>query len=754
MNRASNGSQIGTLSTPTATRSWGSQRPIELKKQLYPRAAAALQKLRTIPGFDEYETFAQQDFASLPQHLHFTLDVTPAGKPIDPVSLIFRIIRMGAPLSLVFNSLNTKIMLDVLSSEDCRDVKLVKRSIYRFCESCVQDLGYKWDTDLFTISQVFHESISELLKPLSTLEAILNKVIPNEDKRISEELNSSSNSADSEDQLSKVCNELLQTERKYVQDLELLQVYHDEILNLNIPRETADKITPHIAKLLDFHRRFLVGCEYQIRLPKQQQNFGWLFLHLRPDFDICKIYTLSQKEATRTALNETNNLITLSNIFEPIYELPATLLKPVQRIMRYPLLIKEIAKNTPSAWPNHNDLLLALDTMNEMMSDVNETQRRAENTFIKSELEEKVKDWKGLDLTSMGELLLSGSFPATAEGEQEQEYSLYLFERVLLCCKDRANSKKTPLTKMRTAASRNSQGRSLSLDIKGRIYLEYINTVQTTKLAVGWLLRLSWGHHSSANEQGTFDVRLANEELAQMWEGTIQKLIALNRDRYSRYSRTTSVSSQNRLSHSSMGNWSKWITSSAGSIEDESGMIRGALFYDESSSSTSPMEALRKLSVSSTNSQVTLGSNSGGSGSRSSYPTNHANHLTQSNLISTFNSNASMPALGPKVSRPHVSSVDSFSSVVNGGQRKVRIHIHDDAFLILVPPAVSFEQLHARVERKLRLCGKMPSDGDASKLCFTYKDEDDDLVALESSDDLQVALDSVQDNQELVIYVK
>lgn len=714
MNRASNGSHIGSLSTPTATRSWGSQRPIELEKQLYQRAETALARLRQIPGFDEYEALAQRPAAELPAHLQYTLDVTPAGRPIDPVSVVFRVLRMGAPLSLAFNALNTPTMLDVLSPDECRDLKLVKRAIYRFCEACVQDLQYKWDADLFTISQVFHESISELLRPLATLEALLHRFSPAlPAQRASQPPEPSA----SDDQLAKVCHELLQTERKYVQDLELLLVYHDEMMKIGIPRETADRITPHIARLLDFHRRFLVGCEYQARQPQQQQNFGWLFLHLSTDFEICKVYTLSQKEATRTALLETSNLMPLAHIFEPTYELPATLLKPVQRIMRYPLLLKEIAKNTPSAWPNHNDLLVALDAMHEMMTDVNETQRRAENSFIRSELEERVKDWRGLDLASMGELLLSGSFPVAADGEQEQECALYLFERVLLCCRDRQIAKKTPLTKMRT---RSSQGRSLSLDVKGRIYLEYITQVQTTKLPSGWRLRLSWGLPATA-EQGTFDMRLANEELTQMWESSVQRQVGASKERYARGSQT--ATSPHRFSQSG-GAWSKWISTPAGAIEDESGAIRGALFYEEA---TSPMDALRKLSVSSTSSQQTLGS----LGSRGSYPS---------------------VALAQRGSREQRQRLSDAPSVASDGQRKVRIHVKDDAFLILVPPDVSFDQLQTRVERKLRLCGKMPPG--SPQLAFTYRDEDDDLVKLETDDDLLIALDSVPASYELSIHVQ
>lgn len=803
MNRVSNGSYVGSLSTPTATRSWGSQRPIELEKQLFQRATAALEKLRRIPGFEDYETFAMQPAESLPAHLQYSLDVTPPGMPVDRVTVIFRVIRMGAPLSLAFNALNTETMLDLLSVESCRDLKEVKRAIYKFCEACVQDLQYKWDTDLFTISQVFHESINELMKPLSTLESVLERLYPSKrgstnrgsqatnasyasissntststtigapsttasttasanastnasraSQHTSQESNesqdSSNSNASNDDQLSKVVNELLQTERKYVQDLELLQVYHDDMLKMGMPRETADKITPHIAKLLDYQRRLLVGFEYQFRLSPQQQNFGWLFLHLQHDAEICKLYTLSQKEATRTALLETSNLMPLSHIFEPTYELPATLLKPVQRIMRYPMLLKEIAKNTPSAWPHHHELLIALDAMHEMMSDVNETQRRAENTFIRNELEDRVKDWRGLDLSSLGELLLSGNFPCSTESEPEQDCGVYLFERVLLICKDRAISKKTPLTKIRT---RSSQSRSMLLDIKGRIYLEYTCNLQIYRLSSGWKLQLGWGVFGTA-EQGSFNIWLVNEEQAQLWRNAIDRQIRSCKRRFSRFSNTANSSTNSLFTTSPTSphrgsqpdKWTRTVSTPVNGgvpMDDENSSFYGALFYDESSS---PMETLRKLSVSSSSSQHTASSQhtTNSISSRGSYPSVHASH--------SVNHRHSRDARDARDSRVRLS--DGASVVNTGGQSKVRIHINDDAFLILVPPEAGFEELQHRVERKLRLCGKtLP--GAVQKLAFTYRDEDDDLVKLESDEDLLVALDSVNENQELTIYVK
>ncbi|KAJ7344208.1 hypothetical protein JRQ81_000158 [Phrynocephalus forsythii] len=60
--------------------------------------------------------------------------------------------------------------------------------------------------------------------------------------------------------------------------------------------------------------------------------------------------------------------------------LSSFLLKPMQRITRYPLLIKSILENSPESHPDHNNLMLALERAEELCSQVNEGVREKENS--------------------------------------------------------------------------------------------------------------------------------------------------------------------------------------------------------------------------------------------------------------------------------------------------------------------------------------------------------------------------------------
>uniref|UniRef100_A0A4X2KIG7 Intersectin 2 n=1 Tax=Vombatus ursinus TaxID=29139 RepID=A0A4X2KIG7_VOMUR len=60
--------------------------------------------------------------------------------------------------------------------------------------------------------------------------------------------------------------------------------------------------------------------------------------------------------------------------------LSSFLLKPMQRITRYPLLIKNILENTPESHVDHSSLKLALERAEELCSQVNEGVREKENS--------------------------------------------------------------------------------------------------------------------------------------------------------------------------------------------------------------------------------------------------------------------------------------------------------------------------------------------------------------------------------------
>lgn len=82
---------------------------------------------------------------------------------------------------------------------------------------------------------------------------------------------------------------------------------------------------------------------------------------------------------------------------------------------------------------------------------------------------------------------------------------------------------------------------------------------------------------------------------------------------------------------------------------------------------------------------------------------------------------------------------------------KVKVHFHEDIFVIQVPRLMEYEELVERVGKKIRLCGPRRDDG---PLRVKYKDEDGDLVSLGSTEDVQMAFESFRPGSQVTLYVQ
>ena len=85
------------------------------------------------------------------------------------------------------------------------------------------------------------------------------------------------------------------------------------------------------------------------------------------------------------------------------------------------------------------------------------------------------------------------------------------------------------------------------------------------------------------------------------------------------------------------------------------------------------------------------------------------------------------------------SSLGAFDTIV-----KVKVHFHEDIFVIQVPVRLEYDDLVEKVGRKIRLCGPRRDDG---PLRVKYRDEDGDMVSLGSTEDVQMAFESLRGGQ-------
>lgn len=343
-------------------------------------------------------------------------------------------------------------------------------------------------------------------------------VVPSKKKSLSQQLSSGP-----KDKRDKVVEEMLLTERKYVHDLELLLDYQTELQTTGaLSADTIHYLFPNLNVLIDFQRRFLIGIEYHALLPPKEQFLGSVFINFEEGFDVYEGFALNQKKACEIAVAESAKLASLSHMVDPTYELPCYLIKPIQRICKYPLLLRELVKYTPEDWPNYQDQVNALEVIKRVTLNVNETQRRVDNLTVVKELSERLLDWKGHNLDDFGSLLHDGIFPVIKAGA-EREYHLYLFENIILCCKEATVAKKS----MTLTTKKSKPPKRASLMLKGRIYMAFITHVSST-VKNGYLLHIAWG--KDASDSGFFDIKFRNDELLDQWESTINQMVARYND--------------------------------------------------------------------------------------------------------------------------------------------------------------------------------------------------------------------------------
>jgi cell division control protein 24 len=144
-----------------------------------------------------------------------------------------------------------------------------------------------------------------------------------------------------------IIGELVETERTYVQHLELLQAFKKLVEERGIiTGDAVHDIFLNLNALLDFQRRFLIRVEQTNAQPPDEQNWGKLFVLYKDAFRVYEPFIANQKKCEEVAmreydkLRETGGPPEMRQMVESRTTLTSFLLKPFQRLSKYPLLLK------------------------------------------------------------------------------------------------------------------------------------------------------------------------------------------------------------------------------------------------------------------------------------------------------------------------------------------------------------------------------------------------------------------------------
>ncbi|TPX37206.1 hypothetical protein SmJEL517_g00836 [Synchytrium microbalum] len=186
--------------------------------------------------------------------------------------------------------------------------------------------------------------------------------------------------------------ELLDTERGYVHDLRHLVEYCFERLMFAPWLSWQDKaaIVKCGRPLLEVQKRFLDTLETAFKDSEDNETgevaIAHVFITMAGQFGVYKQYC-TEYDGTLQLLSKYANSVELMSFTQDFRMLAQTrlglrdyLIKPVQRICKYPTLLSELIRLTPTTASEYNALILARVTMQSIAGEVDSTRRLIENT--------------------------------------------------------------------------------------------------------------------------------------------------------------------------------------------------------------------------------------------------------------------------------------------------------------------------------------------------------------------------------------
>ncbi|XP_034412157.1 guanine nucleotide exchange factor VAV3-like isoform X2 [Cyclopterus lumpus] len=240
--------------------------------------------------------------------------------------------------------------------------------------------------------------------------------------------------------------EIKQTEEKYTETLESIEKYFLNPLRKFFSVAEIDKVFVNIPELVKVHKSLMVDVQDSI-LNKNALNLYQIFISYKERLLIYGIYCsqveiaiavldliCKEKEDVRLKLEEcskraNNGKFTLRDL----------LVVPMQRVLKYHLLLQELVKHTHDA-ADKNNLKIALDAMKDLAQFVNEVKR--DNETLR-EIDQYQRSIENLNqpLFSYGRPKGDGEVRMVSSVDRrKQDRHIFLFDVAVIVCKRRGDN--------------------------------------------------------------------------------------------------------------------------------------------------------------------------------------------------------------------------------------------------------------------------------------------------------------------------
>ncbi|CAG07153.1 unnamed protein product, partial [Tetraodon nigroviridis] len=241
-------------------------------------------------------------------------------------------------------------------------------------------------------------------------------------------------------------SEIKQTEEKYTGTLESIEKYFLNPLKKFISAAEIDRVFINIPDLVKVHKSLLVDLQDSI-VNKNASNLHQIFISYKERLLIYGIYCsqvevairfldhiCKEKEDVRLKLEEcskraNNGKFTLRDL----------LVVPMQRVLKYHLLLQELVKHTHDATDKSN-LKVALDAMKDLAQFVNEVKR--DNETLR-EIDQYQRSIENLNQPLMAYGRPKGDSEVrmvSSVDKRRQDRHIFLFDVAVIVCKRRGDN--------------------------------------------------------------------------------------------------------------------------------------------------------------------------------------------------------------------------------------------------------------------------------------------------------------------------
>ncbi|XP_042368745.1 guanine nucleotide exchange factor DBS isoform X2 [Plectropomus leopardus] len=274
-----------------------------------------------------------------------------------------------------------------------------------------------------------------------------------------------------------IMTELIETERLYVEELQsIMEGYFAELDNSELSHlippsleNKRDVLFGNLPEIYEFHNRtFLHELEDCAEKP---ELVGTCFLKRKEELQVYEKYC-QNKPRSEVLWRQCGDSLFFQECQKKLdhkLSLDAYLLKPVQRITKYQLMLKEMLKCSKGEWTV--ELEEALTTMLDIIKSVNDSMHQIAITGFEGNLSE------------LGKLLMQGSFNVWTDHKKghskvkdlarfkPMQRHLFLYDKMMLFCKKREETtdghEKTPSYSFKHSLKMSAVG--ITENVKGDI---------------------------------------------------------------------------------------------------------------------------------------------------------------------------------------------------------------------------------------------------------------------------------------------